>query len=130
MSALTIFLAKLLGLYCVIVAVTMMVNRRTMIDAAHALIRSPPSVLLAGVIAIGVGLGLVIGHNVWSGGALPVVVTIVGWVSLIKGVVLLALPQGQMAKLYELLRYERFYLAYAGVTLVLGLYLTFAAFSA
>lgn len=130
MSALTIFLAKLLGLYCVIVAVTMMVNRRTMIDAAHALIRSPPSVLLAGVIAIGVGLGLVIGHNVWSGGALPIVVTIVGWVSLIKGVVLLALPQGQMAKLYELLRYERFYLAYAGVTLVLGLYLTFAAFSA
>jgi hypothetical protein len=130
MSALTIFLAKLLGLYCVIVAVTMMVNRRTMIDAAHALIRSPPSVLLAGVIAIGVGLGLVIGHNVWSGGALPIVVTIVGWVSLIKGVVLLALPQGQMAKLYELLRYERFYLAYAGATLVLGLYLTFAAFSA
>jgi hypothetical protein len=108
----------------------MMVNRRTMIDAAYALIRSPPSVLLAGVIAVGVGLGLVIGHNVRSGGALPVVVTIVGWISLIKGVVLLVLPQGQMAKLYEALRYERFYLAYVGVTLVLGLYLTFAAFSA
>jgi hypothetical protein len=130
MSGLTILLAKLLGLYCVIVAVTMMVNRRTMIDAAHDLVRSPPSVLLAGVIAVGVGLGVVIGHNVWSGGALPVVVTISGWVSLIKGVVLLALPQGQMAKLYEAIRYERYYLAYVGVTLALGLYLTIAAFTA
>jgi ribose/xylose/arabinose/galactoside ABC-type transport system permease subunit len=107
----------------------MMGNRHMMVDAVNALIRSPPLVLLAGI-AVGLGLGLVIGHNVWSGGALPVIVTTVGWVSLIKGVVLLALPPGQMAKLYEAMRYERFYLAYAGVTLALGLYLTIAAFSA
>jgi len=129
-SAPTIFLAKLIGLYCLIVALTMMANRRTMIDAANALIRSPPFVLLSGIIALGLGLGLVIGHNVWSGSALPIIVTIVGWVSLIKGVVLLALPTGQMGKLYEAIRYERFYLAYVGVTLALGLYLTIPAFSA
>jgi hypothetical protein len=130
MSALTIFLGKLLGVYCLIVAVTMLANRQTMVDAVHALIRRPPLVLLSGVIAVGVGLGVVIGHNVWSGGAPPIIVTIVGWVSLIKGVVLLALPAGQMAKLYKAMRYERFYLAYVGVTLALGLYLTIAAFSA
>jgi hypothetical protein len=72
----------------------------------------------------------VIGHNIWSGGALPVVVTLVGWASLIKGIALMALPQGQMAKLYKALRYERFYLANVNVTLALGLYLTIAAFSA
>ena len=130
MSALTIFLGKLLGVYCLIVALTMMANRQTMVDAVHTLIRNPPLVLLSGVIAVGVGLGVVIGHNIWSGGALPIIVTIVGWVSLIKGVVLLALPAGQMAKLYKAMRYERFYLAYMGVTLALGLYLTIAAFSA
>ena len=130
MSALTIFLGKLLGVYCLIVALTMMANRQTMVDAVHTLIRNSPLVLLFGVIAVGVGLGVVIGHNIWSGGALPIIVTIVGWVSLIKGVVLLALPAGQMAKLYKAMRYERFYLAYVGVTLALGLYLTIAAFSA
>jgi hypothetical protein len=77
-----------------------------------------------------VGLGLVIGHNVWTGGALPVVVTLVGWASIIKGVVVLALPTRQISKLYETLHYERFYLAYVGVTLALGLYLTIAAFTA
>jgi hypothetical protein len=130
MSALTIFLGKLIGVYCLIVGLTMMANRRTMVDAVNALIRSPPLVLLAGVFAVAVGLGLVIGHNVWSCGTLPVVITLVGWASLIKGVALLALPPGQMAKLYEALRYERFYLGYVGVTLALGLYLTIAAFTA
>jgi hypothetical protein len=101
-----------------------------MVDAVNALIRSPPLVLLAGVFAVAVGLGLVIGHNVWSGGTLPVVITLVGWASLIKGVALLELPPGQMAKLYEALRYERFYLGYVAVTLALGLYLTIAAFTA
>ena len=101
-----------------------------MVDAANALIRSPPLVLLVGVFAVAVGLGLVIGHNVWTGGALPVVVTLVGWASLIKGCALLALPPGQMAKLYETLHYEQFYLAFASVTLALGLYLTIAGFTA
>jgi hypothetical protein len=35
-----------------------------------------------------------------------------------------------MAKLYETLRYEQFYLAFASVTLALGLYLTIAGFTA
>jgi len=130
MSALTVFLGKLIGVYCLIVALTMIANRRTTVDAVNDLIRDPPLVLLSGVIAVAVGLGVVIGHNIWSGGALPVVVTLVGWASLIKGIALMALPQGQMAKLYKALRYERFYLAYVGVTLALGLYLTIAAFSA
>jgi ribose/xylose/arabinose/galactoside ABC-type transport system permease subunit len=111
MSALTILLAKLIGLYCVIVALTMVANRRTMVDAVNALIRDPPLVMLSGVIAVGLGLGLVIGHSVWSGGVLAVVVTIVGWISLIKGVALLVVPAGQTAKLYKALQYERFYLA-------------------
>jgi hypothetical protein len=130
MSALTIFLGKLIGIYCLVVGLTMMANRETMVDGVNALIRSPPLVLLASVFAVAVGLGLVIGHNVWSGGALPVVVTLVGWASLIKGVALLALPPRQTANLYKAVRYERFYLAYMGVTLALGLYLTIAAFTA
>jgi hypothetical protein len=130
MSALTVFLGKLIGVYCLIVALTMIAKRRTTVDAVNDLIRDPPLVLLSGVIAVAVGLGVVIGHNIWSGGALPVVITLVGWASVIKGIALMALPQGQMAKLYKALRYERFYLAYVGVTLALGLYLTIAAFSA
>jgi hypothetical protein len=34
--------------------------------------------LLTSVITLVIGLALVVGHNVWSGGALPVTVTVVG----------------------------------------------------
>jgi hypothetical protein len=42
-------------------------------------------------IAVTAGLAIVIGHNVWSGGALLVIVTLLGWIILIRGVVLLFL---------------------------------------
>jgi len=130
MSLLTIFLGKLLGLYCVVVALAMMANKKSVVATVNALVRNPPLVLLTSVITLAIGLALVIGHNVWSGGALPVTVTVVGWVSLIKGLAFLALPPGQMVRLYEALQYEKLFFIYMGVTLALGLYLTIAGFSA
>jgi len=130
MSPLTIFLGKLLGLYCVVVALAMMANKKSVVATVNAWVRSSPLMLLTSGITLAIGLALVIGHNVWSGGALPVTVTVVGWVSLVKGLAFLALPPGQMTKLYEALQYERLFFVYMGVTLALGLYLTIAAFSA
>ena len=42
-----------------------------------------------------------LGHNVWSGGALPVVVTLMGWAALLKGVALLLVPSDRMADAYK-----------------------------
>jgi hypothetical protein len=108
----------------------MMANKKSVIATVNALVRSPPLVLLTSVIALAIGLALVVGHNVWSGGALPVTVTVLGWVSLLKGLAFLFLSPGQMMKLYEALQYEKLFFVYMGVTLALGLYLTIAAFSA
>jgi len=130
MSPLTIFLAKLLGLYCVIVALAMSANKKGVIDTVRALLQSPPIVLLTSIITLAIGLALVIGHNVWSGGALPVTLTVVGWITLVKGLAFLSFPPERMKKLYEALQYERLFFLYMAVTLVLGLYLTIAAFLA
>jgi hypothetical protein len=35
---------------------------------------------------------MVLGHNIWSGGALVVVVTVVGWITLVKSLLFLFLP--------------------------------------
>jgi hypothetical protein len=129
MSPLTIFLAKLIGLYCIIVAVAMMARKSYALATVQALIRNPPLLLLAEVLVLAAGLAMIIGHNIWSGGALPVVVTLLGWLMAIRGAVLLALPPDTTTKLFEALRYEeRFYFFMAG-TLVLGLYLTVAGFA-
>ncbi len=130
MSLLTIYLAKLLGLYCIIVALAMGASKKGTIATVNEWVQSPPLMLLTSVITLAIGLALVIGHNAWSGGLLPVTVTVVGWLTLIKGLVFLTLPPSQMMKFYETLQYERLFFVYMGVTLALGLYLTIAAFSA
>jgi hypothetical protein len=130
LSVLTIYLAKLLGLNCVIVSLELSLNRKSTITTVNEWMRNPPLMMLTGVITLAMGLALVIGHNVWSGGALPVTVTVLGWLTLMKGLTFLALPPAKAAKFYEALQYKRLFFVYMGVTFVLGLYLTISAFSA
>ena len=56
MSSLTIFLAKLLGLYCIVVALAMMTRKQSTIAALEALIRDPPLLLLAEVLTLAAGI--------------------------------------------------------------------------
>ena len=69
-------------------------------------------------------------HNVWSGGALPVVVTFVGWAALLKGVALLLVPSERMADAYKALRFERFFFAWMVIVLAIGLWVMAMAFVA
>ena len=130
MSPITVFLAKLLGLCCIISALAMMTRKESAIATIEQFLRNPPLLLHVEVIGLAGGLAMIIGHNIWSGGPLPIVITLIGWLMAIRGAVLLALPQDATLKLIQALRYrERFYW-YMGGTLVLGLYLTFAGFRA
>lgn len=130
MLPLTIFLGKLIGLYCVILALAMMTRKQSAVAAIGALVRTPPLLLFINVIGLALGLAMVLGHNIWSGGALPVVVTLVGWLMVIRGIVLLALSPDAMIKVFEAVRYEQNFYIFMGVTLVLGLFLTVASFTA
>ena len=129
-SPLTIFLAKLLGLYCVIFALAMMVRGQSAVAAMKVLVANPPLLLFVEVIGLALGLAMVLGHNIWSGGALPIVVTLVGWLIVIRSAVLLALSPEATVKLLDSLQYEKRFYIYMGATLILGVYLTYAGFSA
>ena len=130
MPPLTTFLAKLLGLCCIIVALAMMTRKKSAIATLNALIRDPPLLLLAEVLGLAAGLALVLGHNIWSGGALPIVVTLLGWLMAIRGAALLAVSPDTTMRLFNALRYEERFYWYMGGTLLLGLYLTIAGFRA
>lgn len=129
MSPRTIFLSRVLGLYCVLVGLSMVTHRRATVETIKALVHNPPVLYVAGVIALAAGLAIVLGHNVWSGGALPVVVTLVGWISLIKGLLILFLPVEAAGGFFlGGLHYEqRFYLN-AAIALIFGVYLTYGGF--
>jgi hypothetical protein len=102
------------------VALAMMTREQSAVATIRALIGNPPLLLFVEVVGLAGGLAMIIGHNIWSGGALPVVVTLLGWLIAIRGAGLLALSPDAVIKLFDALRYEKLYYFYMGITLVLG----------
>ena len=100
MSVRTVFLARLFGLYCIIMAAAMLLQPEAFVTIVHAFVANAPLVLTAGVFTLFGGLALVLLHNYWSGGALTVIITLLGWLTLIKAVVLLVLPSTKLVAMY------------------------------
>lgn len=126
----TIFLGRLIGLFFILVALSMFVHKQSFIATLPRLISDRPLVLIIGMIASVAGLAMVLAHNVWSGGVLPIVVTIVGWIILIRGLLLLFLSPEALATIFEAIHFEDLFYIYAAISLALGLYLTYAGFKA
>jgi hypothetical protein len=127
MSRLTVFLARLIGLSTLLVVVAFLVRGSATIDTTVA---DAPVMLVYAIISLAVGVAMILGHNVWSGGALPVVVTLVGWLILAKGLLLLLLTPGALSRAYEQMHYGEHYHFFLAPAFVIGLYLTWAGFTA
>lgn len=129
MSSRTVFLGKFFGIYCTLVAMALLVRGRDIVDIVTALLHNQPLLLMLGVFTLLGGVALVLCHNVWTGGAFPIIVTLIGWITLIKGLLLLLLtPDKQVSFVLGGLRYGQLFDLYMAITLVLGLYLTHAAY--
>ncbi len=127
MSQLTSYLAKLIGLYCILVALAMVTHKQATVEMVSALVHNPTAMFLGGLMTLVAGLAIVLGHNVWSGGALPVVVTLVGWLTLAKGVMILLLsPEQQPVFFLGELHYAKLFYVYTAFSFLIGVYLTYA----
>jgi hypothetical protein len=128
MSPRTTYLARLIGIYCILIALAMIIRKQATVDVLTAMLHNAQLLLALGVITVIAGLALVLGHNIWSGGAVPVIVTLVGWIALIKGSLLLFLsPEQESSVFLDSLHLEQGFYFYLGFTLLLGIYLTYAA---
>jgi hypothetical protein len=128
MSSRTVFLGRLIGLYCILVSLAMLVRKQASVDVLTAMLHNAQLLLSLGVITVIAGLAMILSHHVWSGGAVTVIVTLIGWIALIKGALLLFLsPEAESSLFLDTLHLEHFFYLYLGGTLLLGIYLTYAA---
>jgi len=127
MSRLTVFLARFIGLFTVVLVVALLVRGSATVEAAVA---DAPVMLVYAIISLAAGVAMILGHNVWSGGALPVVVTLVGWLILAKGLMLLFVTPDALQQIFDHTQYGEHYYLYLAPSLVIGLYLTWAGFTA
>jgi hypothetical protein len=125
----TKFLAKLLGLWIVLAVLAMIFNRQQTLSALSRIFTDPGLAFVTGIFTLAIGIAMVLNHNRWSGGALPIVVTLCGWTALIKGLLFLILPTATQVPLFAALHLDRFYYFYLVFALVVGGYLTYAGFT-
>jgi hypothetical protein len=130
MSMRTIFLSRMFGIYCLLMGIFMMTHRQRMWETVSLLVQDKPLMLVLGILTIFGGMALVLVHNIWSG-ALQVIITLLCWLTLIKGVLILYLPPEMLADFYlRRIHFGRIILLDAAFILILGAYLTLKGFEA
>lgn len=122
---LSIFLAKLMGLYLVLVSVAFWLNRRKLSRIIQEFTNNVSLTLFSGAMLVILGLAVVLKHNVWVADW-RVIVTILGWATLLKGLLRVFAPEKipQLAVKSESAFSVIFLVAFA-----LGAYLTYIGFT-
>jgi hypothetical protein len=90
--AISRYLAKLSGPIFLTIGIGMLVNGAFYRDLITEALASHVLIYLSGVLSLLAGLAIVITHNRWSGGW-PVIITVLGWLMVIGGVIRIVVPQ-------------------------------------
>jgi hypothetical protein len=127
----TAFLSRLIGLYIILVSSAMVLHKERTLDIVNGIVGNPPLLFVVGIMGATAGLAIVLAHNVWSRGALPVLVTLTGWLALLKGMLLMFMSTtaGASEIFLATLRYEQRFHFYMAFSLILGAYLAYSGFA-
>ncbi len=104
-------------------------HRDFAVATATALMHNPPLMFLIGVLLVLGGIAWILVHNQWSGGSHAVLVTVLGWVTLLKGFLFLFSSPEHAASFYlGTLHYARMFYWYAGLSALIGAWLCYGGF--
>lgn len=81
----SLFYAKLIGFYYVIVAIGMLVNAKNLHPFIIEVIQNKTLVIWTGLLSLLFGLAVVLTHNIWSGW--PIIITVLGYLGIIRGMI-------------------------------------------
>lgn len=114
------YIAQLLGIYTVLIGGVMFVRRQAMLEIMTAIIDRRPLIFILANLRVLIGLAIVLTDNRWSG-ALAIVVTLIGWITLLRGIALALLPADAERKVFSWFKRTPPYYGAATVAIVLGL---------
>ena len=88
----SIFLAKVIGLFLVISTLAIIIRYKKFVSIEEEAAKNKILIYLSGFIALIIGILLIISHNIW---VLDwrVVITLIGWMVFVKGVLRIFFPE-------------------------------------
>jgi hypothetical protein len=124
----TEILARIFGLYMLAAGIGLVINRDAFVNMIAELRQQAMVPFMAGVMAFAVGAVTLSIHEDWSNG-LAIVVTLIGWLSLIKGIVLLAVPKLSLSLGDAFATSPSMVVVWGSIVAVLGAVLLFVGFA-
>lgn len=85
------FLAKAIGIYFIIICTAFFINMEKFLNLIQTLVNDAPLMFVTGFFTVILGILMVVGHNVWRFNW-RVIITIIGWLILLKGASILLYP--------------------------------------
>ena len=123
----SIFLAKAFSIYLILISLAIIFQRKFFQDAIKELLTHEPAMLLAAILALILGILLVISHNLFVADW-RIVITILAWLTLIKGFVGLFFPMQSSSWRIKIIEKPHTLYITAIVCLFLGLFLGYHGF--
>ena len=125
---LSIFFAKIFAIYFVVLGLGMMFNYKTMGKMIDGFIKNTSLTFSIAIWALLLGAAMVVSHNIWEGW--PVIVTVIGWIVLLKGGAWLLFP-GPFTKFAKgVAKSNGAFFASSFIVVIIGLVLGYLGFLA
>jgi len=123
----SIFLGRALGIYLLIISLSMLFNHRVFFKTFQQWIEQPATITLTAFISIVLGILMVLVHNVW---VLDwrLVITLISWLILIKGIVRLNFPSAVPQTMEYFHQHKTGYYALAVFCLIVAIFLLLFSF--
>ena len=125
----SIFLARLLGPLLLLTGAGIVLNPKSFRTIAGEVVRSVTLVYLFGFMDLAAGLAIVLTHNVWVA-SWRVLITLIGWLLLIRGAVRIVAPEIVMGYAAKVIRNKQVIPAAGAVVGVVGLVLCYFGYVA
>lgn len=122
---LSLFLAKLLGFYFLIVAALWLWRRKEVESLIKGFIASDTLVGFSGFLNLLAGIAIVVAHSIWTGW--PIVITLIGYLAILQGIIRIGFPAIVKKKGECMMQHHYVPLT---ILIVLGIFFLICGFSA
>jgi hypothetical protein len=119
----TIILAQILGIIFVVLGLSLIFQKNNTVSVMGELIQNKGFMWMGGFLALSMGAIIIVLNNIWSSG-LPLIITFLGWLALIKGIFLMLFPK-TAASFYGKANKSSLFVIVGIIVLILGLVLFF-----
>ena len=125
----SLILAKILGAFFTIIGVSVILRRNELEKIVEEFTKSRMLSFIMGEFILIAGLFILALHNVWEYNW-RTIITVIGWLTAIKGATYLMLPQKDFKKVIEVFNKKNLYSLWGVLIIALGIYLLIKGFQA